>query len=95
MLKVEGIVVLFCMCEVENIEFINDGGLGISVYVGKYKGSVFIVDFSLFVFVLVVEKVVDIVCYISEDLCIGLVDVELMVMEFFDLELYYLILLDF
>lgn len=39
--------------------------------------------------IFVVEKVVDIVCYISEDFCIGLVDVDFIVIEFFDLDLYY------
>lgn len=52
------------------------------------------VDFSKEVLIFVVEKVVDIVCYISEDLCMGLVDVEFIVIEFLDLDLYYLQVLD-
>ena len=39
MSKVQGIAVSSRMKEVENVEFTNDGGLGISVYVGKHKGS--------------------------------------------------------
>ena len=39
MSRVEGIAVSTRLGEVENVEFTNDGGLGISVYVGQCKGS--------------------------------------------------------
>ena len=47
MSKVEGISVSSRLREVENIEFTNDGGLGISVYVGKHKGSASTADLSM------------------------------------------------
>ena len=46
MSKVQGIAVSARMQEVENIEFTNDGGLGISVYVGRHKGSASTADLS-------------------------------------------------
>ena len=94
MSKVEGIAVSSRMREVENIEFTNDGGLGISVYVGKHKGSASTADLSPSALALAVEKAVDIARYTSEDPCTGLADAELMATEFPDLELYHPIPLD-
>lgn len=94
MSKVEGISVSSRLREVENIEFTNDGGLGISVYVGKHKGSASTADLSMEALALAVEKAVDIARYTSEDPCTGLADAELMATEFPDLELYYPVTLD-
>ena len=89
MSKVQGIAVSSRMQEVENVEFTNDGGLGISVYVGKRKGSASTADLSKSALNLAVEKAVDIAKYTSEDPCTGLADAELMATEFPDLELYH------
>lgn len=89
MSKVEGISVSSRLREVENIEFTNDGGLGISVYVGKHKGSASTADLSMEALALAVEKAVDIAKYTSEDPCTGLADAELIATEFPDLELYH------
>ena len=58
MSKVQGIAVSSRMQEVENVEFTNDGGLGISVYVGKRKGSASTADLSKAALTLAVEKAV-------------------------------------
>jgi PmbA protein len=89
MSKVEGIAVSSRMQEVENVEFTNDGGLGISVYVGKRKGSASTADLSKEALTRAVEKAVDIAKYTSEDPCTGLADAELMATEFPDLDLYH------
>ena len=89
MSKVQGIAVSSRMQEVENVEFTNDGGLGISVYVGKRKGSASTADLSKAALTLAVEKAVDIARYTSEDPCTGLADAELIATEFPDLELYH------
>lgn len=89
MSKVQGIAVSSRMKEVENVEFTNDGGLGISVYVGKHKGSASTADLSPQALALTVEKAIDIARYTSEDPCTGLADAELMATEFPDLDLYH------
>ncbi|WP_334030583.1 metalloprotease PmbA [Alteromonas sp. P256] len=89
MSKVQGIAVSSRMQEVENVEFTNDGGLGISVYVGKRKGSASTADLSKAALTLAVEKAVDIARYTSEDPCTGLADAELIATEFPDLDLYH------
>ena len=89
MSKVQGIAVSSRMKEVENVEFTNDGGLGISVYVGKHKGSASTADLSKQALALTVEKAIDIARYTSEDPCTGLADAELMATEFPDLDLYH------
>ncbi|NDV90347.1 metalloprotease PmbA [Alteromonas sp. 345S023] len=89
MSKVQGIAVSSRMQEVENVEFTNDGGLGISVYVGKRKGSASTADLSKVALTLAVEKAVDIARYTSEDPCTGLADADLMATEFPDLDLYH------
>ena len=68
MSKVQGIAVSSRMQEVENVEFTNDGGLGISVYVGKRKGSASTADLSKAALTLAVETAVDIV-YLGETVC--------------------------
>ncbi|GGW83999.1 metalloprotease PmbA [Alteromonas halophila] len=89
MSKIEGIAVSSRLREVENVEFTNDGGLGISVYVGKRKGSASTADLSKSALAKTVEKAVDIARYTSEDPCSGLADAELMATEFPDLDLYH------
>lgn len=89
MSKVQGIAVSTRMQDVETVEFTNDGGLGITVYVGQQKGSASTADLSKAALELTVEKAVEIAKHTGEDPCSGLADKELMVKEFEDLELYY------
>ncbi|MCW8091032.1 metalloprotease PmbA [Alteromonas sp. ASW11-130] len=89
MSKVQGIAVSTRLREVENVEFTNDGGLGISVYVGKHKGSASTADLSKSALQLTVEKAVDIARYTNEDPCAGLADKDLIATEFPDLDLYH------
>ena len=89
MSKVQGISVSTRMREVETMEFNNDGALGISVYVGKCKGSASTADLSKEGLALTVEKAVQIAKYTNEDQYTGLADAELMIEQPVDLELYY------
>lgn len=89
MSKIQGIAVGTRMQEVETIEFNNDGGLGISVYVGAKKGTASTADLSKEALALTVEKAIQIAKHTSDDKYSGLADAELMVKEPVDLELYY------
>ncbi len=89
MSKVQGISVGTRMQEVETIEFNNDGGLGICVYVGKRKGTASTADLSKEALALTVEKAIQIAKYTCDDEYSGLAEAELMVKEPLDLELYY------
>ncbi|GAB3027449.1 metalloprotease PmbA [Bowmanella dokdonensis] len=94
MSKVQGIAVSSRMQQVETLEFTNDGGLGITVYVGKRKGSASTADLSPAALKLTVEKAIEIARYTSEDDCSGLADAELIATEFPDLNLYHPVELD-
>lgn len=48
-------------------------------------------DLSLQVIVCIVQVVLDIVCYMLLDLCVGVVDKELLVFDVLDLDLFYLV----
>lgn len=92
--KVQGIAVATRLKEVETVEFTNDGGLGISVYVDGCKGSASTADLSKQALALTVEKAIQIARYTGEDPCAGLAEKELMVQQEMDLELYHPIDLD-
>lgn len=94
MSKVEGIAVSSRLKEVETVEFTNDGGLGITVYQGKKKGSASTADLSPQALQLTVEKAIEIAKHTSEDDCSGLADKELMAADCPDLDLYHPIDLD-
>jgi PmbA protein len=94
MSKVQGIAVSSRLKEVETVEFTNDGGLGIAVFVGKRKGSASTTDLSLAALRLTVEKAVEIAKYTSEDDCTGIADKEFIATEILDLDLYHPIELD-
>ena len=94
MSKVQGIAVSARMQEVENIEFTNDGGLGISVYVGKHKGSASTSDLSKAALALTVQKAIEIAKHTEEDDCNGLADEALMATHIPDCDLYHPIALD-
>ncbi|MCF2947349.1 metalloprotease PmbA [Paraglaciecola aquimarina] len=94
MSKVQGIAVSSRLKEVETVEFTNDGGLGITVYHGKKKGSASTADLSPAALKLTVEKAIEIAKYTSEDDCSGLADKSLMAYDYPDLALYHPIELD-
>ncbi|WP_100643553.1 metalloprotease PmbA [Alteromonas facilis] len=89
MSRVEGIAVSARLGEVENVEFNNDGGLGISVYVGQCKGSASTADLSADALRQTVEKAVDIAKYTSEDPCAGIADEALIAKDIPDCDLYH------
>ncbi|MDD0824703.1 metalloprotease PmbA [Mannheimia sp. AT1] len=87
--KVAGLSVSSRLEEVENIEFNNDGSLGISVYLGKRKGNASTSDLQPDSIQKTVEAALAIAKYTSEDDCTGLADKETMAFETMDLELYH------
>ncbi len=89
MSKVEGIGVGTRLQEVETVEYNNDGGLGLSVYVGKRKGSASTADLSPDALKLTAQKAVEIARHTSEDPCSGLADPELMAHEYPELGMYH------
>ena len=94
MSKVEGIAVSSRLKDVETVEFTNDGGLGITVYHGKKKGSASTADLSPNALKLTVEKAIEIAKHTGDDDCSGLAEKELMAFEFPDLDLFHPIELD-
>lgn len=87
--KVAGLSVSSRLEQVENIEFNNDGSLGISVYLGKRKGNASTSDLQTASIQRAVESALAIAKYTSEDECTGLADKEEMAFEVSDLELYH------
>ena len=87
--KVSGLSVSTRLQEVENVEFNNDGALGISVYVGQQKGNASTSDLSREAIKNSVEAALAIAKHTSPDDCTGLADRELMAFEAPELELYY------
>ncbi|GAB1668245.1 metalloprotease PmbA [Mannheimia haemolytica] len=87
--KVAGLSVSSRLEQVENIEFNNDGSLGISVYLGKRKGNASTSDLQPESIQKTVEAALAIAKYTSEDACTGLADKELLAFEAEDLELYH------
>ncbi|WP_371193991.1 metalloprotease PmbA [Glaciecola sp. SC05] len=89
MSKVQGISVTSRMQEVETIEFTNDGGLGVCVFVGNKKGNASTADLSPQALKLTVEKAIEIAKYTSEDKCSGVADAEMIATDIPDLDLYH------
>ncbi|AHG75653.1 Protein pmbA [Mannheimia varigena USDA-ARS-USMARC-1296] len=87
--KVAGLSVSSRLEQVENIEFNNDGSLGISVYLGKRKGNASTSDLQPASIQKTVEAALAIAKYTSEDDCAGLADKEMMAFNASDLELYH------
>ena len=87
--KVSGLSVSTRLQEIENVEFTNDGALGISVYLGQQKGNASTSDLSEEAIKNTVEAALAIAKYTSPDDCTGLTDKELMAFEAPDLELYH------
>ena len=87
--KVSGLSVSTRLQEIENVEFTNDGALGISVYLGQQKGNASTSDLSEEAIKNTVEAALAIAKYTSPDDCTGLADKELMAFEVPDLALYH------
>lgn len=87
--KVSGLSVSTRLQEIENVEFTNDGALGISVYLDQQKGNASTSDLSEEAIKNTVEAALAIAKYTSPDNCTGLADKELMAFEAPDLALYH------
>jgi len=87
--KTSGISVNTRLGEVENIEFNNDGGMGISVYINQCKGSASTADLSLQAIESTVKAAVDIARYTSKDIFAGLLDEDCLEKNPLDLDLYH------
>ncbi|MCK9048257.1 metalloprotease PmbA [Haemophilus influenzae] len=87
--KVSGLSVSARLQEIENVEFTNDGTLGISVYMGQQKGNASTSDLSESAIKNAVEAALAIAKYTSPDDCTGLADKDLMAFNAPDLELYH------
>ena len=87
--KVSGVSVSTRLQEIENVEFTNDGALGISVYLGQQKGNASTSDLSEEAIKNTVEAALAIAKYTSPDDCTGLADKELIAFEAPDLALYH------
>lgn len=87
--KVSGLSVSARLQEIENVEFTNDGALGISVYMRQQKGNASTSDLSESAIKNVVEAALAIAKYTSPDDCTGLADKDLMAFNVPDLELYH------
>ena len=89
MSSTSGLSVSTRMGEVETIEFNQDGGLGISVYVGNNIGSASTADLNPKTLRTVVEKAIDIAKFTSDDPFNGIADKELLEFAPQDLDLYH------
>ncbi|MCF7519535.1 metalloprotease PmbA [Pseudoalteromonas sp. L21] len=89
MSSTSGLSVSTRMGEVETIEFNQDGGLGISVYVGNNKGSASTADLNPKTLRTVVEKAIDIAKFTSDDPYNGIAEKELLEFAPLDLDLYH------
>lgn len=87
--KVAGLSVSTRLEQTENIEFNNDGSLGISVYVGKRKGNASTSDLQPQSIQRAVESALAIAKYTSEDDCAGLAERDKMAFNAPDLDLYH------
>lgn len=87
--KVSGLSVSTRLQDIENVEFTNDGALGISVYLGQQKGNASTSDLSENAIKNTVEAALSIAKYTSPDNCTGLADEQLMAFDAPDLALYH------
>jgi len=85
----QGLSVSTRMGSVETIEHQLDNGLGISVYMGRHKGSASTSNLDPDAIRKTVEAACNIARYTSEDPCTGLADAELMAEEMQELDLYH------
>ena len=84
-----GLLVAVRKGDLETVEFTNDRGFGITVYVGARKGSASTSDAGPDAIRDTVRAAVNIAKYTEEDPCNGLADAALMARELPDLDLYH------
>jgi len=89
MTRQQGLSVSTRLGEVENVEFTNDGALGITVYKAGRKGSASTADLSEKALKQAIEAAVNIAKYTSVDECSGMADKALLAMAPKDLDLYH------
>lgn len=87
--KVQGLSVSTRLREVENVEFNNDGALGISVYLGNQKGNASTSDLTPAAIKSTVEAALAIAKYTSPDDCAGLAPKDLLAFDAPNLYLYH------
>ena len=75
--------------QVETVEFNADRSLGITVYLGKKKGTASTTDVSKEMLEETVRAALNIARYTQEDVCSGLAEAEQMATSFPDLDLYH------
>jgi PmbA protein len=85
----QGLSVAARMRSVETIEHQQDNGLGISVYIGRHKGSASTSNLDSQAIRKTVEAACNIAKYTSEDPCAGLADANLLANQFAELDLYH------
>ncbi|MDP6376748.1 MAG: metalloprotease PmbA [Pseudomonadales bacterium] len=85
----EGLAVTVRNEEIETVEFNQDRGFGIAVYVGKCKGSASTSDSSIAAISDTVRAALDIARHTQEDPASGLADAERMATLLPDLDLYH------
>ncbi|NKC11560.1 MAG: metalloprotease PmbA [Gammaproteobacteria bacterium] len=84
-----GLSVTVRMRDVETIEHIRDKSVGVTVYIGRRKGSASSSDFSAAALADTVKAACAIARYTGEDEYAGLADAALMATEFPDLDLHH------
>ncbi|SEK98247.1 microcin-processing peptidase 1. Unknown type peptidase. MEROPS family U62 [Colwellia chukchiensis] len=89
MTRQQGLSVSTRLGEVENVEFTNDGALGITVYKAGRKGSASTADLSEQALTQAITAAVNIAKYTSVDDCAGMADKALLAMSPPDLDLYH------
>ena len=82
-----GLSVTVRLGEVETLEYQRDRGMGITVYVGRRKGSASTADLGWPAVAETVAKALSIARFTAEDECSGLAEAALMAREIPDLEL--------
>jgi len=87
--KSKGITVSSRCQELENIEFNQEGALGICVYVGKHKGSASTADLSHTALEQTVKAAIDIAKYTSDDEFSGLVEQQELATNIPNLDLFH------
>ncbi len=75
--------------EVETLEYNQDKGVSLTVYIGHRRGHASTSDFSDDALRRTVDKALVIARYTAEDACAGLADAELLAREIPDLDLYH------
>lgn len=85
----KGLSVTTRLLEVETLEFNQDKGVGLTVYLGHRRGSVSSSDTSDSALEEAVQHAIDIAKVSDEDPCFGLADKSLLSQQYSDLDLYH------